>query len=701
MVDVRFVAQLWRAHWGVSRGAEGWWAALRAVARLGRAGCCRTVDVWLEGCGSATARELVFAGRRAAWQRRAIVIRQGWNFVSDVTPSLVEEVIATALPQTSISRRIDCRHSANMPHATLPSPGLQAFILCGPGVSLNTFTSTPSDFPKALVPIANRPMVWYPLDYCYRMGITDITLITPPESAGPLETALARDPALTSLPNPKPEILAPKELMQTTGTGELLRLPEVQKAITDDFVVLPCDIVCELDGARMLEMWMQLNPLALSAKDGKRKGGLSVWYPTYGLEGVSTKKDESDFLATVPLDKPAVPPPAGSLRGDVERIVMNMPTDTLNDRVEEDKGFLRLRQSLIRKHGRVKMRMKYRDAGFYVFPKWVKDFAAANDRFDSLSEDLLGWWAKAGWQGDELAENLSLPEVLGGKVTDEDDMDGELDDTVDPSTLSSTKATAQSVKSTFASRVKSTAGTPKSPIMPPVPPLHAYIHPAPPPSEPVSTTSKPDAVPSSTSAIPLIRRIDTSAQLLTISLYLAKQPPSTTSLSQPQRIHPTASLGQQSRVSEADSLVAENVKFGLRANIKESVIGANCEIGAYSRLTRCLLMEGAVVGEGVTLTGCIIGRRARVEGLKPKAAEGGGETGGTEGEKKKGKGKKAEEDEEERTKLTDCEVAPQFVVEAGTEAKGEKFMAFDDAGGFGDDEDEDEEVGADGEEMEV
>ena len=60
-----------------------------------------------------------------------------------------------------------------MPHAlSMPSPGFQAIILCGPGVSLNTFTANPEDFPKALVPIANRPMVWYPLDWCYRMGIT-------------------------------------------------------------------------------------------------------------------------------------------------------------------------------------------------------------------------------------------------------------------------------------------------------------------------------------------------------------------------------------------------------------------------------------------------------------------------------------------------------------------------------------------------
>ena len=60
-----------------------------------------------------------------------------------------------------------------MPHALgMPSPGFQAVILCGPGVSLNTFTANPEDFPKALVPIANRPMVWYPLDWCYRIGIT-------------------------------------------------------------------------------------------------------------------------------------------------------------------------------------------------------------------------------------------------------------------------------------------------------------------------------------------------------------------------------------------------------------------------------------------------------------------------------------------------------------------------------------------------
>lgn len=60
-----------------------------------------------------------------------------------------------------------------MPHSVpVPPTGFQAIILCGPGVSLNTFTSNPEEFPKALTPIANRPMIWYPLEWCYRMGIT-------------------------------------------------------------------------------------------------------------------------------------------------------------------------------------------------------------------------------------------------------------------------------------------------------------------------------------------------------------------------------------------------------------------------------------------------------------------------------------------------------------------------------------------------
>lgn len=60
-----------------------------------------------------------------------------------------------------------------MPHSVpVPPTGFQALILCGPGVSLNTFTSNPEEYPKCLIPVANRPMVFYAIDFCKRSGIS-------------------------------------------------------------------------------------------------------------------------------------------------------------------------------------------------------------------------------------------------------------------------------------------------------------------------------------------------------------------------------------------------------------------------------------------------------------------------------------------------------------------------------------------------
>jgi carbonic anhydrase/acetyltransferase-like protein (isoleucine patch superfamily) len=99
-------------------------------------------------------------------------------------------------------------------------------------------------------------------------------------------------------------------------------------------------------------------------------------------------------------------------------------------------------------------------------------------------------------------------------------------------------------------------------------------------------------------------------------------------------------IQQQTRVSEIDSLVAENVTIGSRVNIKESVIGVGCSIGSGARLTRCLLMDGCTIGDNVTLTGCILGKRCKIEGGGPK--------------------------DEDKTRLTDCEVQPGYVVKWGS-----------------------------------
>ncbi|KAF2197536.1 hypothetical protein GQ43DRAFT_484056 [Delitschia confertaspora ATCC 74209] len=557
-----------------------------------------------------------------------------------------------------------------MPHATLPSPGFQAMILCGPGASFSTFTSNPKDIPKALLPIANRPMVWYPLEWCYRMGVTDITIITPPESLEAIEAAMSQNPHLTSLPAPKPDILAPKDLTHETGTGELFRLAEVQDAVKGDFIVLPCDIVCELDGTNLLEAWMIEEaglgaasgglkesgriPMGIGGEKLGRRGGLGVWYQTKG-EG-SKKGEETDFIATTPLPPPIVPPPSDSLRPNISNLVYTAPTDTVKDITEENKC-LPIRHSLIRKHGRIKMLTTYRDAHIYLLPYWVKDMMRKNEKFESVAEDVLGWWAKAGWQKG-LGEKLGLGSILSKEENEDGENEGSqaADDDIDVSMLSSTWSRLDNPSSkptALASRVansnipEAASSLTHKPKLK-VPPILAYVQPS---------------IPSE----PLIRRVDTAHLLLTVSLRLAKIPSieevgkdSASPFAHVAKIAHKDAIPQRCRVEAENSLLAENVIVEEKCNIKESVIGANCKIGEGARLLRCLLMENVEVGPNVQLTDCILGRRCRLEGGA-------------------GKG-------EDKTVLKDCEVQDGQVVEWGTEAKNEKFMRFDLPSDEGEDE---------------
>jgi len=351
---------------------------------------------------------------------------------------------------------------------------------------------------------------------------------------------------------------------------------------------------------------------------------------------------------------------------------MAMSVDTLNDTLEDEKS-LSVRSSLLTKHGRVKMRTNLRDAHVYLFPFWVKDFMKHNETFDSISEDVLGWWAKATWQ-DGLGDKLGLREILDPPQSSRSNANGNanpLNDEISIAALSTTShlnpsQSHNSITSPhLASRVHHSSSTnlqPPSKLT--IPPILAYIHPL--------------------ASVP-ITRIDTTPALLTTTLRLAKLPPSPESSSpfaHPAKIASPDPLPPQARVSAEDTLIDAAVTLGSRTSIKESAVGARCVVGAGARLLRCLLMEGAVVGDAVQMTGCVVGRGARVEGMPaaPGAAAAGGDA--------------AARTRRGRTVLWDCEVGHGVVLPWGTEARGEKFVAggvLDEAfAGEGDDEDEDE-----------
>ncbi|POS70806.1 hypothetical protein DHEL01_v210798 [Diaporthe helianthi] len=518
-----------------------------------------------------------------------------------------------------------------MPHAvSSASPGLQALILCGPGSSLPTYTANPDEHPKALLPIANRPMVWYPLEFCYRAGITDITLICPPSAEKAISSTLSLNPALTSLPLPRPSLLAPKDLHHNSGTAEILRLPEVRATITGNFVVLPCDLVCELGGDQLLQAWMVNcetlrdlvgNKFGLISEDhGPHSGGMGVWYQTKTETPV--KGEETDFIATTPLPASA-PSSRETLTSNMSRLVYSMPTDSLNDLMEERNGYP-LRHGLLRRHPRVQVRTTHRDAHVYIFPQWVLDLVRDNDRLETIGEDVIGWWAKAGWQTG-LAQKLGFDKIFAPKDTKKADTDSLHEDS------SSSELPGSGGRAEGPTKLSPEQASPVS-TGDAVPPILAYIHPC-----------RPMA--------PIIRRVDTAQLLLNVSLQLAKLPSveeaeargdTPSPFAHPKKVMYPDGVKGRTTITRADSLVGENVMVDEKVAIKESVVGANCQIKEGAKLSQCLLMDGVVIGKGCKLTRCILGKRSEIG---------------------------------DNCTLTDCEVQENLLIEPRTEDKNAKLMS--------------------------
>lgn len=374
----------------------------------------------------------------------------------------------------------------------------------------------------------------------------------------------------------------------------------MREIVASDFVVLPCDLVCEIGGDKLLQAWMvksaSLNDI-LGDSTGPHSGGLGVWYETKTATPV--KGEETDFIATVSLPPTTVPAQKGSLLPHISKLVYSLPTDSLKDLTEEKKGFP-IRHGLLRQHPRIRMLTTHRDAHIYIFPRWVMDFVAANDRLESIGEDVIGWWAKAGWQKG-LSEKLGIKSIF-----DSGDEQGDTQVTSNGRTFSeegdADKHDDEQARQSGTSSRPGRAGGDSTPQdgTADVPPILAYVHP-----------SQPSG--------PLIRRVDTAKLLLAISLELAKLP--SVEESGPDAASPFAharkvaypeGVKARTTITQKDSLVAENVTVQEKTSIKESVIGANCQINEAAKLQQCLLMDGVVVGKNCKLTRCILGKRCEI-----------------------------------------------------------------------------------------
>ncbi|WFD23415.1 Translation initiation factor eIF-2B subunit gamma [Malassezia equina] len=93
----------------------------------------------------------------------------------------------------------------------------------------------------------------------------------------------------------------------------------------------------------------------------------------------------------------------------------------------------------------------------------------------------------------------------------------------------------------------------------------------------------------------------------------------------------------------ADCLVGTGTQIDERATIKHSILGRNCVIGKGVRIMRSVLMDGVVVGDNAKLDNCIVSAAAEIG---------------------------------ERAQLKETDVGPKYVVSPNTESKNEKLVVY-------------------------
>lgn len=119
----------------------------------------------------------------------------------------------------------------------------QAVIFCGKGKRLTPFTLVrPKGMPKAMLPIANRPMVHYALQWCDSAPFYSVLVVTDSESHQTVslyvtEYSASRDPELSL----KIEVYA----TDIEGTGAILKHLYDLGRLTKESVTLPCDFVSD------------------------------------------------------------------------------------------------------------------------------------------------------------------------------------------------------------------------------------------------------------------------------------------------------------------------------------------------------------------------------------------------------------------------------------------------------------------------
>ncbi|XP_019336284.2 translation initiation factor eIF-2B subunit gamma [Alligator mississippiensis] len=207
-----------------------------------------------------------------------------------------------------------------------------------------------SSIAKPLLPVGNKPLIWYPLNLLERVGFEEVIVVTTKE----IHKLLNLDTKL------KLDIVYISDDLDG-GTADSLRY--IHPKIKTDVLVLSCDLITDVALHEVVDLFRAHNAM-LSMLMKKAHEPMEV---VPGQKGKKAPVEQRDFIG---LDNTG------------KRLLFMANEADLDEE-------LIIKRSILQKHPRIHIRTGLIDAHLYCMKKCVVDFLAENKSITSIRSELV------------------------------------------------------------------------------------------------------------------------------------------------------------------------------------------------------------------------------------------------------------------------------------------------------------------------
>lgn len=233
--------------------------------------------------------------------------------------------------------------------------------------------------PKPLLPVGNKPLIWYPLNLLERIGFEEVIVITTKE----VQKQMHIDTKM------KLEMVCIQEDADM-GTADALR--HIQQKIKTDILVVSCDLITDVALHEVVDLF-RAHDATLSMLMSKTHEFTET---VPGQKGKKKTGEQRDFVGVDSSGK---------------RLLFMANEADLDEE-------LVIKKSIMRKHPRMHIKTGLVDAHLYCLKKSVVDFLADNKSITSIRGELIPYLVRKQFSASTNSQKTKNDSEKNQKKTD-------------------------------------------------------------------------------------------------------------------------------------------------------------------------------------------------------------------------------------------------------------------------------------------